>query len=148
LREWDVLVVHGLNTWDPARERGVPEYDHPRESLRGGLDKYIVDLRNMPDGTPTPWKAFFLTWVKPQIEKQYTKAVAAEPKAAGTPGKQRSLCMVSALDRAVARMLEAAGVDPTGVTSRCACGTRADPTHALLHCGPPPLRRTVRPCDA
>jgi hypothetical protein len=43
--------------------------------------RYKSELRDAPDGNPTPWKAFFLKWVVPEIEKQY---VAKEQPAGGS----------------------------------------------------------------
>jgi hypothetical protein len=117
LHEWEELIERGLASWDPARERGLPDYDHPRDDLRGGIDKYIPDLRDTADGAYTPWKAFFIKWVAPEIDKQSSKV----PKA--SPGRKYTLDMADALDKATAHMLEEAGINPAGVTARCACAT-------------------------
>jgi len=122
LRQWEQLTSHGLEQWNGAREVGLPPYDHPREDLRGGLERYKSELRDAPDGNPTPWKAFFLKWVVPEIEKQY---VAKEQPAGGSClvlPRIKKYDLVEALDKGVIAMLRAAGVSPAGVTARSQSG--------------------------
>jgi hypothetical protein len=117
LRQWDRLTAKGLDQWDEARRVGLPAYDHPRDDMRGGLDRYRSDLRD------TPWKAFFLRWVEPEITKQYDakEEAGASPtrqKYETSPGKKYDL--VEALDKGVIAMLRAAGLSAAGVTAKCA----------------------------
>jgi hypothetical protein len=96
--------------------------------MRGGLDNYRSKLRD------TPWKAFFLRWVEPEIAKQYAakKEAGASPtgkKCETSPGKKYDL--VVALDKGVIAMLRKAGVSFAGLTAQC---VRA----------PPSIHRTAR----
>lgn len=76
------------------------------------------DLPDEVDGSPTPWKMFFMKWVKPVIQEQYEQGAEKEKKK-----KKRCLDMKMAISYGIRRMLKKAKVGTEGMFEQINKGT-------------------------